>query len=144
MQLTIREAVPDDYSVIYSLVVSELGYAQTDYGKFCTRLDIMNADVNLSTIVAAVEGKVAGFIGLSKGIAYNIDGEYMQVSALAVSKEHQRKGIGSRLTKWAENFAVSNGITTIVLTSRLHRTDAHAFYESNGYVKKSYGFKKDL
>ena len=144
MQLTIREAVSDDYSAIHSLIVNELGYPQTDYNKLCARLDLMNADPDLLTAVAVVEGKVAGFVGLCRGIAYNVDGEYMQVTALAVLKELQNKGIGSRLIKWAENFASNNGIHNIVLTSRFHRTEAHAFYESNGYVKKSFGFKKDL
>jgi len=144
MQLTIREAIPADYWAIHSLIANELGYDQTDYNKLCARLDLMNADTNLSTIVAVAEEKVVGFVGLRKGLAYNIDGEYMQVTALAVRKELQNKGIGSRLMKWTENYALSIGIHNIVLTSRLHRTGAHAFYESNGYVKKSYGYKKDL
>jgi len=144
MQLTLREAVPDDYRAIHSLIANELGYNQTDFSKLCARLDLMNADNNLLTIVAVVEEKVVGFVGLCKGIAYNIDGEYMQVSALAVEKALQNKGIGSRLMKWAESYASNNGIENIVLTSRLHRTGAHAFYERNGYVIKSYGFKKDL
>ena len=144
MQLTIREARPDDYGAIHSLIANELGYEQTDFGKLCVRLGKMDADPDLLTVVAVAEGKVVGFIGLCRGLAYNIDGEYMQISALAVSTELQNKGIGTRLMKWAEDYAENSGIRNIVLTSRLHRTAAHAFYESIGYSKKSYGFKKDL
>ena len=136
--------MPDDYGAIHSLIANELGYEQTDFGKLCIRLGKMDADPALLTVVAVAEGKVVGFIGLCRGLAYNIDEEYMQVSALAVPTELQNKGIGTKLLKWAEDYAENNGVRNIVLTSRLHRTDAHAFYERNGYSIKSYGFKKDL
>ena len=144
MQLTIRKAEPDDYLSIHALICNELGYAQTDYDKLCSRLEIMGSDSKYTTTVAESDGRVVGFIGLCRCIVYNVDGEYMQITALAVLEELQNKGVGSQLLRWAEDYALSVGVKNVVLTSRFHRTAAHAFYEGNGYEKKSYAFKKDL
>jgi len=142
--ITIQEAESKHYSSIHGLIINELGYDQLDFEELIIRLELMKADDKYLTVVAEMEGRVVGFVGLYKGIAYNIDGEYLQISALAVLKDRQNKGIGKRILKWVEEYAANNDIQNIVLTSRLHRTDAHAFYEKNGYEKKSYGFKKYL
>jgi len=68
----------------------------------------------------------------------------MRIIALAASKEHQNQGIGSALLKYAEDFAVSRGVTAFALSSGLKRLEAHMFYERNGYDKRSYGFGKDI
>ena len=138
------EAGQEDYLTIHSLVVNELGYDEIDYENLCVRMELMNADDKYTTFVAKVDGNVVGFIGLFRGIAYNIIGEYMQISAMAVSKALQNMGIGTQLIKYAENYAKMYGIHRIVLTSRLHRTNAHRFYEGNGYEIKSHGYKKDI
>jgi len=144
MNVCIREFCPDDYSSIAGLVKNELGYPQVDANKLYARLEAMKADGKYKTFVAEAEGRVVGFIGIFIGIAYNYDEEVIQISAMAVLKELQNKGIGSQLIKWVELFAIANNMHIIKLTSRLHRAEAHAFYESNGYIKKSYGYSKDV
>lgn len=144
MNFNIREARSDDYSSIFLLIKNELGYEHIDYDKLCIRLELMKASNAYFTVVAEYEKCIIGFLGLHKVIAYNVDGECMQISALAVSKNLQGNGVGSQLLRWAEEYAIDNNIRKIVLTSRLHRTGAHAFYEANGYEKKSYGFKKEF
>jgi len=144
MKLSIREAMSGDYKPIHGMIENELGYRLLNFEKLCARLDRMKKDDRHLTIVAEADGRTVGFIGIYRGLAYNYEGEYIQVLALAVTKEMQRKGIGALLTRWAEDYAVANDIHTIVLTSRLQREDAHAFYESKGYIKRSYGFYKEL
>ena len=140
----IREAVPEDYPPIYSLIKHELGYADLDFGKLCVRLSKIKADDKQLTVVADVDGEVVGFMGISRYTAYNYEGEYLQIVALAVHEQKQNQGVGSQLTKWAEEYAAENKMPAVVLTSRLHRTDAHAFYERKGYTKASFGFRKDI
>ena len=41
-------------------------------------------------------------------------------------------------------FAKENNIEVILLNSGLQREDAHSFYESQEYFKKSYGFIKRI
>jgi len=43
-----------------------------------------------------------------------------------------------------ENYAKEAGISFIILNSGFKRTDAHAFYEHNGYDKDSYCFDKTI
>ncbi|MBP1996947.1 hypothetical protein J2Z66_008625, partial [Paenibacillus eucommiae] len=40
------------------------------------------------------------------------------------------------------NYAKDSGISSIILCTGMKRTDAHAFYEHNGYDKDSYCFDK--
>jgi len=144
MRVTITKAGQEDYLPVYSLVRNELGYDEIDYDKFCNRMELMDSNDKYSTIVAKADGIVVGFIGLQRGIAYNVDGEYLQISAMAVSGDLQNRGIGTQLISYAEEYAKLHKIHRIVLTSRLHRTSAHSFYEARGYTIKSYGYKKDV
>ena len=84
-----------------------------------------------------------GFIGLLKYITYEIDG-YVRILAMAVLQGQQNKGIGSKLLLRAEQYARQNNISKIMLTSHQKRLEAHAFYEHNGYTRKSFGFFKNL
>ena len=82
--------------------------------------------------------------GAAPALAFELENEGMKIIALAVSKEYRRKGIGTALLKVAEQWAKENNIEVILLNSGLPREDAHAFYESQGYFKKSYGFIKKI
>ena len=144
MRIDIREAQQVDYPTIGELIKNELAYPLVDLEKLYTRLNKMKTDVMHATVVADIGGGVAGFVGAHRGLAYNIETEYIQILAIAVKKDLQNRGIGSRLIKWVEDYAVANNAERIVLTSRLHRVEAHAFYESNGFIKKSYGFMKEV
>jgi GNAT superfamily N-acetyltransferase len=64
--------------------------------------------------------------------------------ALAVSEKTRRGGVGAALVKKAEDWALSHGITYIVVSSNMRRLDAHAFYENIGYYKRSFSFAKAL
>jgi len=144
MQLSIREAQVNDYVSISKLIKNELGYEDLNSDKLFNRLEQMKSNKNYLTVVAEHEREVVGFIGIFKGIAYNYDGEYIQIIALAVSMEHQSEGIGSKLLQWIEDYAIAQGIRSLGVNCGLHRTKSHAFYEHNGYVKKSYSFAKDI
>ena len=140
----IREANQDDYRDICSLINNELGYPNVEINDLTSRTEMMNNDKNYRTFVALSDNKVVGFIGTVQGIAFETNGGFIRIIALAVSKKHQNKGIGSYLLKHVEKFAGSIGISAFALNSGFKRLETHAFYEHNGYVKKSYGFSKDI
>lgn len=144
MKIEIREAQPADYKAIGELIRNELGYPHIDIEKLYVRLDKMKADDAHKTIVAENEGEIIGFIGTHRGLAYNVETEYIQIFAMAVKNDLQNNGIGTQLIQWAENYAIQSNAERIILTSRLHRTEAHMFYEGNGFIKKSYGFMKEF
>ena len=144
MNIEIREAHENDYGQICSLINNELGYPDVDFCDLTVRMRKMNQDKNYRTFVALLDDKIIGFIGTVQIIAFENKSDYMRITAFAVSNNYQNKGIGTSLLKHVENFAVSNGITSFYLNSGFKRLDAHAFYEHNGYEKKSFGFKKDI
>ena len=142
--MEIREICESDFSAICSLINNELGYPEVNLDGLITRIELMNQDENYNTFVALLNNKIVGFIGTFQGIAFESNGFYIRIIALAVSKENQNKGIGRSLVKHVENYAKEKGITAFALNSGLQRLNTHIFYENNGYIKKSYGFSKDI
>jgi len=144
MDITVRCAAEADYAGILALIQDELGYPDTRPEAFYGRMEMMAADDKHAAYVAEICGEIVGFIGIHRGISYEAEGEYIRVIALAASKNHRRMGIGSLLLQTVEKEARERGITALVLSSSFRRTEAHAFYESNGWEKTSYTMKKDL
>ncbi len=133
-----------DYEEIIHLIKNELGYASLTEDAILNQLDAIKKNMNYQTFVAVCDGKVVGFIGACRFITFNIEGEYLQIIALAVFKEYQNKAIGTKLLDKIELLARNENIAIIGLTSSLHRESAHAFYEKKGYHKHGYKFQKIL
>ena len=142
MDIEVRKAISSDYSGICSLINHELGYPDITLEELSERLDAMKNAGNYYTFVAVCKDSIVGFIGITKGMAYEISGEYYRILAFAVSSKYQNKGIGSLILRYVENFASQNGISYFTLSSGMQRTEAHVFYERNGYKKMSYSFSK--
>jgi putative acetyltransferase len=142
--ILVREAEQEDYPAICELIKKELGYAQLNSTEAKKRLSLFKTDKDWVTFVAVLDHKTVGFIGVMKGLAYEIEGYYAKIMALAVSADFQRHGIGTLLLHRAEQWARNNGIRSVTLNSSFHRLGAHEFYEQNGYAKKRYSFVKTL
>jgi GNAT superfamily N-acetyltransferase len=94
--------------------------------------------------VALLDNNIVGFITTLE--AYEIGREvgFLWICGLAVQAQYQNKGIGTKLLKHIENYAIEKGISSIILNSGFQRVNAHIFYEHNGYEKHSYCFSKRL
>ena len=138
-----RKYESKDISAIRDILENDLGY-NCELDKLNDRIDEMLKRGNYQIFVACDRDKVVGYIGCVSYLAFELDNEGMKIIALAVSKEYRRKGIGTKLLKTAEQWAKENNIEIILLNSGLPREEAHAFYESQGYFKKSYGFIKKI
>ena len=132
-----------DISAIRDILENDLGY-NCELDKLNNRINEMLKRGNYQIFVACDGDKVVGYIGCVSYLAFELENEGIKIIALAVSKEYRRKGIGTELLKTAEQWAKENNIEVILLNSGLPREDAHAFYESQGYFKKSYGFIKSI
>jgi GNAT superfamily N-acetyltransferase len=66
------------------------------------------------------------------------------VESVHVRDDWRSRGVGAALLVAAEAIARREGCYRMQLTSRHVRNDAHRFYEANGYVATSQGFKKLL
>lgn len=132
-----------DIGAIRDILEFDLGYP-CELQKLSCRVEEMMRRGNYQIFVACDGDSVVGFIGCVRYLAFELENEGMKIIALAVAKEYRRKGIGTMLLKTAEKWADKNSIDVILLNSGLPREEAHAFYESQGYCKKSYGFIKKV
>ncbi len=143
-EIIIRDAVENDLEQITALM-TDLGYPTT-LGEFSVRFKNISAHPDYRTIVAVLGDELVGMSGLSKNIYYEHNGMYMRILAFVVKQGRRELGIGKLLIKASEDWAVEQGLHTVVIGSgnRPEREAAHAFYQKQGYAIKSSGFVKKL
>ncbi|WP_018759773.1 GNAT family N-acetyltransferase [Paenibacillus terrigena] len=142
MEIKIREIVANDYTEVVFLWNDVLGVRNVNSENFRVTMEDMDKDGNYKTFVALFENDVVGFVTIVQALSVGSPIGYLHIQGLAVKKELQHSGIGTKLLKHTENYAKEMGISSIILCSGFKRTDAHAFYEHNGYDKESYCFDK--
>lgn len=67
-----------------------------------------------------------------------------ELESVHVRSDLRSHGIGAKLIAAAEELARGEGCYRVQLTSRNVRSDAHRFYEAQGFTSTSQGFKKLL
>lgn len=138
----IREGTLNDAPTLAGLV-TELGYP-TSSGQMRRRLEGILADPGYRTLVWEEDGRVLGMIGLRKGLLYEGDEGFVRISALVVCSEARGSGVGRALVAEAERLARELGCSLVVVSSGVHREDAHSFYRELGYVEKGLSFFKEV
>jgi len=144
MEIEIREIEEKDYPALLLLWNNELGNKYVTSENIAPHYERVKNDGRYKTYVALLEDEVVGFISSAQTYAVGFDGSYMQIIALAVKEEKHNKGIGTKLIQSMENYAREKGCYSIGVCSGFRRTDAHTFYEHNGFIKGSYAFNKWL
>jgi GNAT superfamily N-acetyltransferase len=66
------------------------------------------------------------------------------VEDVAVSPDHQGKGIGRAMMEHAMQQCMEAGCHKMVLSSGLQRTKAHDFYDSTGFERHGFSFRVSL
>jgi len=142
--LVIRDALVEDIEAL-TLLMADLGYP-TSITDMQNRFESIAAHPDYKTIIAVLNYEVVGMAGLSKGIYYEMNGTYMRIVAFVVKQSYRKMGIGRQLISAAENWAIEQGLTTVIINSgnRDERLASHAFYGEMGYSVKSLGFVKKL
>jgi len=87
------------------------------------------ADRDTLSVVACQGGRLIGF-----AIAYFGD-EHAHLNLLAVQREYQRLGIGTRMIHWLEESARTAGIRAVHLEVRARNQPARRFYRRLGFVE---------
>ena len=140
----IRDARVDDIEEI-TLLMTDLSYPAS-VAEMQTRFKNIFAHPDYKTILAVVNDEIVGMAGLFKGIYYEKNGNYMRILVFVVKQSSRQQGIGEFLIKASEDWALENGLHTVLINSgnRDDRKAAHIFYQKMGYVVKSSGFIKEL
>jgi ribosomal protein S18 acetylase RimI-like enzyme len=121
----------------------ELGYRTTP-AEMRQRLKPILCDVRYRTLVAEVDGKVCGMIGMLAHPSYEHDDSSGRILALVTSPTARRCGIGRALIVSAEEAFAQKAVTRVSLDTRFTRKSAHQFYESLGYERNGWRFAKQL
>ena len=139
----IRSAVPADGPVLCDLF-AQLGYP-TPVEDFIRRLAQVLADPTQTLLVSGPEGAPLGVAHLQRMTLLEADG-YAQLLALVVDESQRSRGLGAQLVAAGEDWARTQGCSTLTVRSNVIRTRTHAFYERLGYtrVKSQHTFKKPL
>lgn len=141
-KINVRNIAKFDYESVCNLIKNSLGY-DNEFAVLSARLNRLT-DNGYITLVAEVNDMVVGFVGFLVMSAYEFEGDYIRILALASDKEYQNIVVGTALLNTVEKYASDNDISTIVLSSGAERTKAHCFYENRGYHKYGFGFKKEM
>ncbi|MFE7082936.1 GNAT family N-acetyltransferase [Priestia megaterium] len=142
--MKVREFKTEDTPEIVHLM-SQLGYP-TSLEKLESRMKNIQSQPGYHTLVAVLNNKIVGMVGLCHNLFYEYDSCYVRIVAFIIDIDHRRKGIGEKLMNEAEKWATKQEATHIMLNSgnREERKAAHKFYLNMGYTDKSTGFSKSL
>ena len=125
-------------------LMGDLGYpATTDQMQM--RLQRISKDADYETFVAEISDNLVGMIGVRMGMGYERDGLYAQIITLVVDANRRGKGIGKLLVGAAEKWVREKNADKLIVTTAIHRTETHRFYESGcGLQKTGYRFAKEF
>ena len=141
--MTIRPATAGDAADLARLC-GELGYP-TSAAETADRLRIVEESTRGEILVAVVDGRVAGWMGVREDAALE-SGTYAELTGLVVDAEHRGRGIGEALVARAAAWARERGHRRLRVRSNVVRERAHRFYERLGFVvaKRQAVFDKAL
>ena len=142
MDIRIRPPVEPDLPALEELM-AELGYP-TAPEQLRGRLARIAGNHDYATLVAEVDGKVVGMLGLQRGWAYEHDRPVVRILALVVSERMRGRGVGARLVGDAEAWADERGAGAVHLTTSLHRDEAHRFYEGLGFERTGWRYVRRM
>lgn len=140
--MQIRSAMLDDAAAVGELM-RELGYELTD-AKTARRLEAVLA-TGCDKVYLLVEGDdPLGLVALRRAPALHRALPIATITVLVVHAGARRRGAGRCMIEHATKWARENGCCSVGLTTRISRTEAHAFYRAVGFESKSVGFYRNL
>jgi ribosomal protein S18 acetylase RimI-like enzyme len=131
MTASIRPASASDVGASASLL-AELGYPASEEA-LARRLALLIPRTDYRVLVAERDGEVAGLGAVHVFPAIHSDHALAFIAALVVSAAARGSGIGARIVREMEMFAISHGCDRILVTTANHRDGAFRFYERLGY-----------
>lgn len=127
-----------------STLVAQLGYPAPAEA-IPQRLDnLSNSEDGIALVAEDSEGNVVGVMTARILWVIHHDAPLAWLTALVVLDSARGKGIGSLLLGRAEQWAAQKGAQKISLSSAMHRTETHNYYDNRGYERSGLRFTKKL
>ncbi len=149
MEYIVRKAEEKDAAEISELIsqLIDLNNNETDSedeGFLSRQIRLLNSDPDYYIIVADMKGQVIGMaLGILCHNIYKRLSPFMVVENVVVASSYRKQGIGRKLMRHLEDWAIRNKCGYISLVSQNKRKGAHKFYEALGYEHDD-GFQKFL
>lgn len=143
MQVEVVSARPDDFAEVFMLL-EELWPGRDLNKQAINRVYLNNLYSEMKEYYVARDAdRIVGFITMH--IVENLwaQGCLLQIEELVVSETCRGQGIGRKLVEQAFTLANERSCRSVEVTSAFHRSNAHLFYESCGFVKKAYHFIRE-
>ncbi len=149
--ISFRVATRDDlYRIVSLLSEDQLGSTRETLTSplpqvYYDAFDSMMAQAENVYIVAEEGGEMVGCYqytvipGVSRSGASRA-----QIEGVRIDSKLRGQGLGQKMLEDAKARAVNSGCSMIQLTADKTRTDAHRFYEEQGFVGSHIGFKLNL
>ena len=139
----IRDAVADDAAQLAPLF-DTLGYPAAPSTITERLADLLTQDPSARVLVAERERMVVGFATLHATPVLHRPTRVGRITALAVVRSEQGRGVGRALVHAAEAYFVERGLSRVEVTSGPLHAEAHAFYRHLGYEDQGIRFAKIL
>jgi GNAT superfamily N-acetyltransferase len=137
----IRRAQPADTEAIRSLI------AQLDYNPAIDleeRVQFLSNHPDEVLLVYELDAEVVAFLSLHFIPQIAKAGDFARISYFAVNHKARRQGIGRQLEDHVNLLARERNCDRIEVHCHTRRTDAHRFYERQGYEESPKYFIKRL
>jgi PhnO protein len=131
---TIRQAVVSDAATIKCLL-EELENRAFDQAVF-DRIyaEYLEAPLTLMQVAIQGEDEMVGFISCKGQSLLHHEGLVFEIQELIVTAAYQGKGIGRKLVAALKPDLARLGAMSLEVTSNKRRKEAHAFYQSVGFL----------
>ena len=130
--LTIRPARAGDQEELARLSI-QLGYPMAADAAG-VQLAEVSGHPDHALLVAEKPPGLAGWIQISVSRIFESPGA-AEIAGLVVDEASRGEGVGPRLLRAAEAWALARGCRRVRVRSNVVRERAHAFYEREGYAK---------
>ncbi|ANH83943.1 hypothetical protein A8C56_14065 [Niabella ginsenosidivorans] len=140
----IRGYREEDLNAVTGLT-NQLGYPTT-VDEMQQRMLRLSGKEDYRTVVAAVNGEVAGYAGLIKGFCWEKNGCFVRIQALVVNSNYRQTGIGKKLIASTEQWAKAIHAKALILNCGINpeREGARLFYPKIGFEATSKGYYRTI
>jgi len=143
MSCNLRPASLADTEAVYGLIC-ELKQKAYDRQTFAAGFAANLSNPQQRYQLAEVNGEIVGLIGIQIMFPLNLNCWIGEIQELVVLPQMRGLNVGKALLEWAEAEARLNGASLMELSSGKVRTDAHRFYQREGYEQSHFRLKKTL
>ncbi|WP_020667647.1 GNAT family N-acetyltransferase [Amycolatopsis nigrescens] len=127
-------------------LLAQLGYP-SELDAVTSRLaGVLNSATQQVLVSVSADGsRIDGYLGVERRFLLEED-ERVEITGLVVDSAARRSGLGRTLVQAGEQWAVQQGLHTVVVRSNVVRPESHAFYAGIGYQRTttSHTYRKEV